>query len=97
MKEYKQKRLAEYCEKFGLCQQKGSCQCAKELKFISETIDQAVAEERARAVEIVSFIDYDFLADLSNEEKYPIEYAIYSERKRIQLALADLNKPLTDK
>ena len=67
-------------------------------ELFSESIHQAVAEERARAVEIVSFIDYDFLADLSNEEKYPIEYAIYSERKRIQLALASSqDKPLTNK
>jgi len=61
--------------------------------FIASKINQAIAEERKRVVEIVNFIDDDFLADLSNDEKYPLEYCINSERKRIRTALSSLDKP----
>ena len=64
MKEYKQKRLAEYCEKFGLCQQKGSCQCAMELKFISETIDQAVVKERGSVVTEIKSICNSYVEEV---------------------------------
>jgi len=45
-----EKVLEAYCKKFGLCKEKGTCQCKKELKFIAESIAQAVAEERERVV-----------------------------------------------
>jgi len=45
---YTEKRLEEYCKKFGLCKEKGTCQCKEELKFIAESITQAIAEERDR-------------------------------------------------
>ena len=61
--------------------------------FHTESIQQALAEERERVVEIVNFIDYDFLADLSNEEKYPVEYAVNFERRRIRILLSSLDKP----
>jgi len=64
--------------------------------FLSESITQAEQEMMKKVVEIVNFIDYDFLADLSNEEKYPVEYSINFERKRIRTALSSLDKPLTD-
>jgi len=44
------KVLEAYCKKFGLCKEKGTCQCKKELKFIAESITQALAEERKRVV-----------------------------------------------
>jgi len=45
---YTQRRLNEYCKKFGLCKTGETCQCKKELKFIAETIHQALAEDRER-------------------------------------------------
>jgi len=50
---YTEKVLEAYCKKFGLCKEKGTCQCKKELKFIAESIAQAVAEERERVRGIV--------------------------------------------
>jgi len=47
---YTEKVLEAYCKKFGLCKEKGTCQCKKELKFIAESIAQALAEERKRVV-----------------------------------------------
>jgi len=38
-----EKRLEEYCKRFGLCKEKGTCQCKKELKFISETFEEGYA------------------------------------------------------
>ena len=89
MKEYKQKRLAEYCEKFGLCQQKGSCQCAKELKFISETIEQAIAEDRERVRERFIIIYRNGIID--GKQGTNCEDVVIKE------ALSSLDKPLTDK
>jgi len=55
-----EKVLEAYCKKFGLCKEKGTCQCKKELRFIAESIHQAeqslndtikekVADERDKA------------------------------------------------
>ena len=68
----------------------GAMQSCRDVK---DLIQQALAEERERVVEIVNFIDYDFLADLSNEEKYPVEYAVNFERRRIRILLSSLDKP----
>ena len=72
------------------CRYTGGCtNCIQEIEetTLSDKLDQAIAEERERIVDIVSFIDEDFLSDISNEEKYPIEYAINYERRRIQSAI----------
>ena len=53
---YTDKRLEEYCKKFGLCKEKGTCQCKKELKFISEAIAQAIAEEREKMRGEIEFV-----------------------------------------
>ena len=54
MTTYTQTRLDEYCKRFGLCKQKGTCQCKKELKFLADTIKEAAAAERERVVEAVT-------------------------------------------
>ena len=51
-----QRRLNEYCEKFGLCKAGETCQCKKELKFIAETIHQA---EQEKIKEILSWFGKD--------------------------------------
>jgi len=53
---YTEKRQEEYCKKFGLCKEKGTCQCKKELKFITDSITQAIAEERERMVGLIEEI-----------------------------------------
>jgi len=50
---YTEKVLEAYCKKFGLCKEKGTCQCKKELKFIAESIAQAIAEERERVMVVI--------------------------------------------
>ena len=60
-KDYTEKRLEEYCKKFGLCKENGTCQCKKELKFLTESIHQARADERKAVLDALpkkkSFID----------------------------------------
>jgi len=74
------------------------CQIRDIESFLETELDTARQEERERVVDIVSFIDEVFLTDIANEEKYPIEYAINYERRRIQLAILSLlDNPLTDK
>ena len=59
--------------------------------FIATSIAQTEQALMERVEGIVNFIDDDFLADSSNEEKYPVEYTINFERKRIRTALAKDN------
>ena len=66
---YTQRRLDKYCKKFGLCKQKGTCQCKEELKFIADLIAQAVTGERAR-------ID----KEITEQFKYVNEYNNYDMR-----------------
>ena len=55
-----EKILAEYCKKFGLCKEKGTCQCRKELKFITKIVAQAIAEEREKVRGVIKDrIDYE--------------------------------------
>ena len=48
-----EKILEEYCKKFGLCKEKGTCQCRKELKFITKIVAQAEQEMLKRVVELI--------------------------------------------
>jgi len=61
-----QKVLEAYCKKFGLCKEKGTCQCKKELKFIAESIAQALAEERER-VEIEEIPQFEGTLEALNK------------------------------
>ena len=52
MNDYTQRQVEEYCKKFGLCKEKGNCQCEKKRRFITTAIATgiylAIAEERER-------------------------------------------------
>ena len=92
---YTDKRLEEYCKKFGLCKEKGTCQCKEELKFIADLITQALAEERERVEKEIKYI-LDFaesdkeMADNPEDPKVRINYF----RDRLDEIL---DKPLQEK
>jgi len=87
---YTEKRLEEYCKKFGLCKEKGTCQCKKELKFIADSIAQAIAEDRER-VENMRNAPPPFPADKENPTKHVYQNQGYAK------ALDDVLKPLPGK
>jgi len=78
-----EKRLEEYCKKFGLCKEKGTCQCKEELKFIADLITQALAEDRERVREIIK--------EKGHQQE---DGTIWVNMDDL---LSSLDKPLTDK
>ena len=92
---YTEKRLEEYCKKFGLCKEKGTCQCKKELKFIADSIQQALSEERKMMVgKIEKYNDEQkSTAIWSDEYRDGFDHAFGG----IWDLLSSLDKPLTDK
>jgi hypothetical protein len=66
----------EYKEQFGLCDQDGTCNCKKELNFISALIQKERTDERAKVYEEVS-------KDLENSP-WAIAYAEMIRAKTIK-------------
>lgn len=91
-----EKILNQYCKKFGLCKEKGTCQCKKELKFIENAINQAVAEERERVVRSLVFrdVEYTSLDRMSqvSRDNYFYNLSLQKVKDDILTSLQDLNK-----
>jgi len=49
----------EYCEKFGLCEKSGKCQCKKELNFISKLLAQQDEKHKRELQTILSKVQED--------------------------------------
>jgi len=88
---YTEKRQEEYCKKFGLCKEKGTCQCKKELKFIADSITQAIAEERER---MRGIIDWELTPHgYESDDKYMEHFACELKEKYKNKILSSLDKP----
>jgi len=85
---YTEKRQEEYCKKFGLCKEKGTCQCKKELKFIAESITQAIAEERERVMGLIEEI-----RGMREESNEALDYLQDRIEKGLLATLQDHNTP----
>jgi len=90
---YTEKVLEAYCKKFGLCKEKGTCQCKKELKFIAESIAQAIAEERERIEQEITKV-CKYAEDYRNYDMRGVDWQSILHPSDL---LSSLDKPLIDK
>jgi len=90
----------EYCKKFGLCKQKGTCQCKKELKFLEDTIAQAEQEMLKRVVGEIEMLEVSCVDDrlLGRSDEYLDGYNTSTERWRKERddLLSSLEKEIKD-
>lgn len=49
MPDYIKEKVEEYCKKFGVCNEDGKCDCAREIKWLKSALNQAYDEGAAEA------------------------------------------------